>query len=227
MDLAKTSNDMANLVGDYLLSHPDFLNDHPEILTNLNLTHPTGKNVSSLIERQVDRLREQNRFQQCQIDFLHQAIESEQHITISTLSTTNEIINADSIKELYDQVFRCCKDHHLVSDLNLFLFTDTAISFRQRHIYIDNEDCRLKRMFAELFNRNKSLCDSLQEEYIHMLFGKQNEIESTLLIPFSNSSHSLLLAIGSRQRNAYKQGFELKLLEYLMTVFVQRLNRLI
>ena len=46
-------------VTEYLLENRDFLKDHPEILTEMELPHEAGEAVS-LIERQVGQLREQN-----------------------------------------------------------------------------------------------------------------------------------------------------------------------
>ena len=45
---------------DYLLSHPEFFEAHPELLVKLKVPHPSGTAVS-LIERQVEVLRGQNR----------------------------------------------------------------------------------------------------------------------------------------------------------------------
>ena len=47
-------------VVDYLLGHPDFFEAHAELLSKLKVPHPTGTAVS-LIERQVEVLRGQNR----------------------------------------------------------------------------------------------------------------------------------------------------------------------
>ncbi|MGI9321752.1 MAG: DUF484 family protein, partial [Thiogranum sp.] len=46
-------------VASFLGNHPDFFNSHPELLTEIRLSHATGKAVS-LIEKQVQVLRDQN-----------------------------------------------------------------------------------------------------------------------------------------------------------------------
>ena len=43
----------------YLQEHPDFFNEHPQVLSELDIPHATGPAVS-LVERQVSVLREQN-----------------------------------------------------------------------------------------------------------------------------------------------------------------------
>ncbi|HMM46159.1 MAG TPA: DUF484 family protein [Candidatus Macondimonas sp.] len=44
----------------YLRSHPDLLDQHPEILADLAIPHGTGLGAASLIERQVQILRDRN-----------------------------------------------------------------------------------------------------------------------------------------------------------------------
>ena len=50
----------AQAVADYLLAHPDFLRGRRKLLTQLSIPHPAGGAVS-LVERQVEVLRQENR----------------------------------------------------------------------------------------------------------------------------------------------------------------------
>ncbi|MGH6716541.1 MAG: DUF484 family protein, partial [Bradyrhizobium sp.] len=47
-------------VSDYLLANPDFFREHKKLLTRLSIPHPAGGAVS-LVERQVEVLRQENR----------------------------------------------------------------------------------------------------------------------------------------------------------------------
>lgn len=48
-------------VAGFLREHPDFLDERPELLASLSLHHATGGKAVSLIERQVDVLRQRQR----------------------------------------------------------------------------------------------------------------------------------------------------------------------
>jgi len=48
----------------YLDKHPDLLISHPDLLERLQIPHNTGPGMVSLIERQVEVLREKNRLQE-------------------------------------------------------------------------------------------------------------------------------------------------------------------
>ena len=45
-------------IANYLASHPDFFDQHPELLTGLQLPHPQNGQAISLVERQSLMLRE-------------------------------------------------------------------------------------------------------------------------------------------------------------------------
>ena len=46
-------------VADYLLGHPDFLEQHSYLLTELTVKHQSGQSIS-LVERQITALRQEN-----------------------------------------------------------------------------------------------------------------------------------------------------------------------
>jgi len=48
----------AEAVARFLLDHPSFLEDHPELLSSMQLSHQSGGRTVSLMERQVDVLRQ-------------------------------------------------------------------------------------------------------------------------------------------------------------------------
>ncbi|MDE3010160.1 MAG: DUF484 family protein [Pseudomonadota bacterium] len=48
-------------VHDWLNAHPDFFEQHPELLASLSLPHPDTGQAVSLVERQMQALRERNR----------------------------------------------------------------------------------------------------------------------------------------------------------------------
>jgi uncharacterized protein YigA (DUF484 family) len=55
----KARTSLKDVVASYLRKHPDFLQEFPDLLVSLRLSHETGAAVS-LIERQVEQLRSGN-----------------------------------------------------------------------------------------------------------------------------------------------------------------------
>jgi len=77
---AATTLDEVNVVA-WLQAHPQFLQQHPEVLAEQEISHDSG-GAASLIERQVGLLREENRELQSRLDeFVAVARSNEQRVT--------------------------------------------------------------------------------------------------------------------------------------------------
>ncbi len=227
MALAKTSSDLSNLVSDYLRTHPDFFLSRPETLKHLTLGHTTGKNVASLIELQVERLRQTVQLLEKENHSLRTINENNESLAAKTKQALTILDRCDNDAELFRELQCIARNLFDTDELNLFIFSDQSLSIRQAGIYLEPQDSRLRRMFIELFNRNKPLCDSLQDEYVDTLFGKPNTMQSTLLIPCSTADSSFLFAFGSQNRNVYQQGVALKLLTLIVDRFIFNIREII
>ena len=58
-DPTVTHGSAAKDVKDYLVEHPDFFEQHPEVLSLISLKHDSGS-ATSLLERQIQALRKDN-----------------------------------------------------------------------------------------------------------------------------------------------------------------------
>ncbi|GJL74222.1 DUF484 family protein [Nitrosomonas sp.] len=83
-------------VAQYLVNHPDFFNEHPDLLSDLHIPHPHDDRVISLHERQAIALREKNKILQEKLFELisfgeeNDAIGEKMHrLTIALLTASN------------------------------------------------------------------------------------------------------------------------------------------
>lgn len=89
-DESMTINNLtADIVSDYLREHPDFFEQHPDVLRDLKISH-VGDGAVSLVERQVAVLRERNSELRRRFDALIST--AEQNETL--LAATQEVIAA-------------------------------------------------------------------------------------------------------------------------------------
>ena len=77
----------AEVVSDYLRDNPDFFNQHPEVLSELKITH-VGDGAVSLVERQMATLRERNAELRRRLDTLMSVAEQNEAL----LEATQEVI---------------------------------------------------------------------------------------------------------------------------------------
>ena len=86
-DESTASEVTAEVVSDYLRNNPDFFNQHPEVLSELKITH-VGDGAVSLVERQVATLRERNAELRRRLDALMSVAEQNEAL----LEATQEVI---------------------------------------------------------------------------------------------------------------------------------------
>ncbi len=89
-------------VTDWLREHPEFLARHPELLRDLDLAH--GTEASSLIERQVHLLREDNRALKRQLHELAGIAGQNEKLMQRLHQLTLEIMTTASTTEFIDQL---------------------------------------------------------------------------------------------------------------------------
>ena len=83
----------------FLRQSPDFFLRHPSALSELNLPHESGQAVS-LIERQIDILRERNMTMRRRMNELLQAARSNDEIFAKTRSLNLALLEVNSWPEL-------------------------------------------------------------------------------------------------------------------------------
>lgn len=106
---------------DYLQQHPDFFNRHPELLEKLRIPHPSGEAVS-LVERQLDRLRQQNQQLQHQLCHLMSVAANNERVYRIYRALDLRLIACDSLDEMMSILFdgMCAQLGHACMTLTLF-----------------------------------------------------------------------------------------------------------
>ena len=219
MSLVKNVTPDPEEIINYLRSHPDFFVKYPEILSSLHIPHITDNNISSLIEYQVLRLREQINNLQGKKGKLQQHSDANRLFAENTHKLSLQLLCSDNLDELYNILYKGLKTFYSANRVLLFIFTGKKMKPIRSDIRFLSSVSNLNFMFTELFHRNKPLCGSLQEEHLKVLFEKDIEkIKSTVLLPMSHKDWQGLLILGSARENYYSHGFDLDMLVYLKDI---------
>ena len=212
-------------ISDYLDSHPDIFAQHPELLSGLNIPHDTGRNVASLIEYQVIRLRQE-------LDDLRNAVscmeyDSAHHKKLigNILALSLGLLAAQSPQDLYNILRHDLKTYYSADSVLLLIFTAVKTMDNHDDLRFHKSSSNLRFMFSELFHRRQSLCGSLQEEYLQALFGDNSEkTKSTVLLPCAGDGWQELLVLGSLTENRYSRNLELDLLGFINDIICREIS---
>ena len=214
-------------IASYLCENPDFFVKNSSLLKEITVPHFFGKNITSLIEKQVMILQKEN-------NELKNTIEKFEKKSIFISGLRKEIftffpkfLNVKSVIE-YDRLLRNFFYRFFeTSYIKLFVFNyDTED--KKGNIYFKRNNSKIRFMFIEIFTRNKPLCSSLQTEQLKILFNEDSEkIKSNLLIPIKYDNFNCLFVLGSTKNNQYGIGDELDFLVFISELLVFKLKNLL
>jgi len=204
----------AGQVAEYLRTHPDFFDRQPGLLAELRIPHASGGTVS-LIERQVQVLRDQNRqYKRKLIELVEIGRENDQ-LHASLYRLTMALMRASGT-EARLQALRV----HLADD-----FRAEAIALRLVELPAGaaadwigpfTPEDRERDCLAGLFKTGRPLVGQLKPELLDFLFGDgAGALGSAALIPLGEDARRGLLAIGKTNPEGYHPGMDVQFLTHL------------
>lgn len=208
------------LVIDYLRSDPGFFQRHPNILSELDLPHESGKAVS-LIERQVVILRERNMQMRRRMNDLLQAAKENDELFAKTRTLTLELLNVESWQELNEV-------------LATYVLTDFQADFVCCHLanqqmFLDHLQSHDNALPHEaLVSGTRPMCTILREEELTALFPiQQHDAQgSAVIAPLIWEGGSGCLAIGSRDTARFSSDMDTLFVTYIGDVLSRVCERL-
>ena len=195
----------AAIVSDYLRAHPDFFDQHPDVLGDLKLAHVSDGAVS-LVERQVALLRERNAELRRRLDGL--VARAEQNETL--LHATQEVISSLAERSSKDDIAR------LFCSLVKKSFSVELVAF---HWCGDNGDSPSNAVASHLLGNKNATSGPLRVHELKALFDEEaTEGSAALARLTTRRQESAVIAVGSVDATRYGIGEGTLFLEYLADV---------
>lgn len=219
--MSDKSRSMTEIVAKYLRKEPNFLLEHPEILDQLNLPHESGQAVS-LIEKQVQRLREQNRSLSRKLNQLVQVATDNEALMTRLHHLTLELMVIEGLGPFFDHLSQALLSEFKADILNISLFDrDVETQAKTPVLNLRRDDPELKP-FEETLDKGETICGRLNRNKLDFLFGSRAQwVQSTALVPLGKDG---LLAIGSSDAAYFYPGMGTLFLDLLATVITRRLE---
>ena len=216
----------------YLQQHPDLFDRHPQLLTRLRLQHPRNGTTVSLIERQVEVLREK-----------HAAIEGKLADFVRVARANDAL--ADKIHRFTRRLLKTATRAQALTQIEASLREDfdayhavlvlpsgpgtqhtssaDATSRFLRQVKIDDV---VYKSFESLFDSAKPRCGQARDSQRDFLFGTEAaDIGSVALIPLLAMSPPGLLALGSVDRDRFHPGMSTEFLSRMAELIADSLSR--
>ncbi len=207
-------------IATYLQHNPDFFERHQVLLARLRLPHVRGGSTISLVERQIEVLREKHASLEGKLAELVQVARGNDAIAEKLHRFTRRLLGAASREEAIARIETSLREDFDAFHGVLVLIGEPGKSTEQRFVrYIRGDDPNLKS-FETLFASGKPRCGQARDSQREFLFGSDaNDIGSIALVPLGERGAVGLLAIGSTDRDRFHPG--------MSTEFLARMGELI
>jgi len=222
MSDAKTA--LKDVVAAYLRKHPDFFNDHPDVLELVEIRHESG-GAASLIERQVEQLRGSNQELNRQLNRLVQVASENEKLMSRLHRLSLKLMTIDSRREFFTELGNSLLNDFNADILQICLFDKAAAREAGEDVMaIDAEDPALEPFRAQL-EKSETVCGRLSESKLEFLFGsKARWVQSTALVPLGEHGADGMMAIGSSDPARFYPGMGTLFLDLLADVISTRLS---
>ncbi len=189
----KTETLDATSIEEYLEKHPDFLLNKPELLAQLQLKHMDSGNTVSLIERQVQVLRDKNKGLEAKLNELIQIARDNEQLSTQLHGFASNLLETRSVSDVLALTEDVMRDVFKIDFVSMRMLSDITDDML---LVIDEQT--ESDLFAEFFTLNKPMCGKLSEEYIEYFFVEHlDQVNSAAMLPLKSVQHLGVLMLGS------------------------------
>jgi uncharacterized protein YigA (DUF484 family) len=214
-------------VARYLQHNPEFFERHQALLARLRLPHARTGATISLVERQVEVLREkQAGVEQKLADFVRVA-RANDAIAEKLQKFTRRLLRARTREQVLMQLEASLREDFDAFHSTLLLVGVPAADESSQHFVrtVRAEDPGLKS-FETLFASGKPRCGQARDSQRELLFGADaGSIGSVALVPLVDKSGTIgLLALGSTDRDRFHPGMSTEFLGRMAELITDALS---
>ena len=222
------NNDEQTIV-DHLEKHVDFFDRHPATLLRLRLPHLRTGATISLVERQVEVLREKLAGSDARLNEFIQVARANDQLSEKMQRFTRRLLRSTSLAVALQQIEVSLREDFDAFQSVLILSNDTVLTpqiVSERFLRVLPLDDPQVQSFQTLFASGKPRCGQVRDSQRDFLFGDEAvEIGSVALIPLGDQGNVGLLALGSHDRNRFHPGMSTEFLARMGELIADVLNR--
>ncbi len=211
-------------VAEHLQAHPDFFERHEPLLAKLRLPHRRESAATvSLVERQVEVLRERNQSLERRLKELVDVARANDLLADRIHRLSQRLIQARDLKATVGALETSLREDFQAMHAVLLLFLDTANGLQADHgrfLRVTDPGSPEARSFESLLQSGKPRCGQIRDSQRDYLFGKDSvEIGSVALTPLGPKGEVGMLALGASDAERFHPG--------MSTEFLSRIAELV
>src|SRR5450755_3292748 len=224
--LAAVDTEEESIAG-YLQRNPEFFERHQAVLARLRLPHARGGSTISLVERQVEVLRERHAsLEQKLADFVTVA-RANDAVAEKLHRFTRRLLRAQTRQSVIEQLEASLReDFDSFHSVLVLIGEQNEALVPQRFVRVVAADDANLKSFESLFTSGKPRCGQARDSQRDFLFAADApDIGSVALVPLGDHGSLGLLALGSTDRDRFHPGMSTDFLSRLADLISDVLSR--
>lgn len=210
----------------YLQHNPDFFERHQALLTRLRVPHARGGSTISLVERQIEVLREKHAALESKLAELVSVARANDAIAEKLHRFTRKLLRTRSRAQAVALIEASLREDFDAFNGVLVLIGEYPDLAPQRFVRTVTPDDAGLKSFESLFASGKPRCGQVRDTQRDFLFGQEaNDIGSVALVPLAHKSGPLgVLALGSTDRDRFHPGMSTEFLGRMADLIADSLD---
>jgi len=187
-----------------LKENPDIFQRHPALLAEMDVTHESGAAIS-LIERQVNVLRERNQTLDTRLCELMDVARDNERLAQSRHRIAINLLGAHDLMDVVSIVLDELSNELKADYAVIRLFSDDADRLEQDPLLFISPSATGINAFKTMREHKNPVCGSSSKEQKQFLFAKEAEkIKSAAIIPLSAGADLGLIGLGSKEAGRFQ-----------------------
>ena len=210
----------------YLQHNPDFFERHQAVLLKLRLPHARGGATISLVERQIEVMREKHAALEGKLAELVGVARANDAVADKLHRFTRRLLQASSRADAVARIEASLREDLDAFHSVLLLFSEHSDLTPQRFVRTLGRDDPGLKSFDTLFAGGKPRCGQARDSQRELLFGPESaQIASVALVPLADKGTVIgVLALGSPDRDRFHPGMSTEFLARMADLIADALT---
>jgi uncharacterized protein YigA (DUF484 family) len=212
-------------IASYLQRHPEFFEHHQAVLARLKLPHARGGAAISLVERQIEVLRDKLAGLEGKLAELVRVARANDAIAERLHRFTRRLLRVVPREEAIARIETGLREDFDAFHAVLVLVGTQSDADAPRFVRTVPADDPNLKSFESLFASGKPRCGQARDSQREFLFGPEGqELGSVALVPLGAKGSIGLLALGSTDRDRFHPGMSTEFLSRMADLVADSLG---
>lgn len=207
----------AATVARYLAAHPEFFNQHLELLRTLEIPHATGQAVS-LWERQIAALRDEIERMRTRYDALIEAAKHNEALIRRIQKLALDLMDTAGPHAAFHLLAQRLAEEFRADRVTGLVFAGAAVVDSDEARQFVGADSPRREPFKTALGRREPICGRLTQAQTQALFGVEAFDGSHVVLPLTGKQWDGLLAVSSHDPTRFESNMGTEFLGFLRDV---------